>query len=386
MTRFSIKKNEPVRIFVDAHVFDEKYQGTRTYIKELYSLLAYRPDLEIYLAAHNLENLKNNFPDLPNLHFIKLNARSSWARLLYEIPRLIRKHKIHYAHFQYIVPFIKKCRQIVTIHDVIFNEYPQEFSWKYRWSRNFFFRIAASRSEIVTTVSAYSRKSIVHYLKLPENQIGVVPNGVNERFFETYNKSQSIELLQKKFGLGNFILYVSRIEPRKNHLVLLQAYLELKLYERGLYLALLGYESIPVPAFSQLLASLPEQVRSYIFINGEINNEDLLHFYRACKVFVYPSKAEGFGIPPLEAAALKVPVICSNSTGMAEYVFFGENHINPDDELLLKKRILLALEQPPAGDRFDEIAGIIAHRYSWATAADTMYKLIAENLRKKIPE
>ncbi len=382
MNRSAIRKDGPIRIFVDAHVFDEKYQGTRTYIRELYSLLALEPGLEIFFGAHDPENLKNEFPELPNIHFIKLTARSSWGRLLYDIPRLIRKYQIQYAHFQYIVPVLKNCRQIVTIHDVIFNEYPQEFSWKYRWSRNLLFKLAALRSELVTTVSAYSRKSIACYLNLPESQIGIVPNGVDKRFFAPYNKEDSIAFLQKKFGLGHFLLYVSRIEPRKNHLALLKAYLELKLYERGLYLVLLGYESIPVPAFSQLIQSLPEDIRSFIFIHGEIDNDDLLHFYKACQLFVYPSRAEGFGIPPLEAAALKVPVICSNSTGMAEYDFFGDDHVNPDDEDLLKKRISITLEQPANKEKYEAIARIIAERYSWSTAAESMYQLILADYRR----
>lgn len=376
MDSLELRMDVPLRIFVDAHVFDEKYQGTRTYIKELYSLLALEPGLEIFLGAYDMENLKRNFPERPNVHFVKLNAKNSFGRLLYDIPRIIRKHRIQYAHFQYVVPFLKNCRQIVTIHDVIFNEYPQEFSWKYRWSRNLFFRLAALRSELVTTVSSYSRQSIAHYLKIPERRIGVVPNGVHRRFFMLYDKQESIVYLENKFGLGPFLLYVSRIEPRKNHLALLKAYLNLKLYERGYYLVLLGYESIPVPAFTQLLQSLPDHIKSYIFINGEIDNNDLLHFYKACHLFVYPSKAEGFGIPPLEAAALKVPVICSNSTGMAEYDFFGENHINPDDETLLEERILQTLDQSPDKEKYESIAQIIAERYTWETAAERMYKLI----------
>lgn len=377
------RNNEPIRIFVDAHVFDERYQGTRTYIKELYSLLALQPDLEIYFGAHDTENLKKNFPQKSNVHFVKLNTSSSWARLLYEIPRVIRRNKIDYAHFQYIVPFFKYSRQIVTIHDVIFNEYPQEFSWKYRMSRNLFFRIAALRSELVTTVSAYSRESIGRYLKLPSNRIGIVPNGVHQRFFAPYNKAESVSYLQNKFHLGPFILYVSRIEPRKNHLTLLKAWLELKLHERGTYLVLLGYESIPVPAFTQLLQSLPEKVRSFIFIHGEIDNDDLLHFYRACQLFVYPSKAEGFGIPPLEAAALKVPVICSNSTGMAEYGFFEENHIDPDNIEILKKRMIKILDEIANKKAYENIANIIAERYSWSTAAERMYKLLMDDYNKK---
>src|SRR5688572_25067756 len=125
----------PVKLFVDAHVFDKEYQGTRTYIKELYTILSENPKLQIYMGAYDIENLKNNFPPAANIIYIKYNTRSAFSRLLYSIPSLLAKYGIEYAHFQYILPPVKKCRYIVTIHDVIFNEYPGEFSFPYRVSK-----------------------------------------------------------------------------------------------------------------------------------------------------------------------------------------------------------------------------------------------------------
>lgn len=375
------QKTGPIRIFVDAHVFDGKYQGTRTYLKELYNILAHQPNLELYLGAQDTENLRQNFPALPNVHFVALRSRQSWYRLLVEIPRLIRRHGIHYAHFQYIVPFRKNCRYIVTIHDMVFNEYPDEFSRTYRFSRNLLFRLAAMRSELVTTVSTYSRRSIARYLKMPEEKIAIVPNGVHERFFAPYDKQAAAAHIQDRFGVGPFILYVSRIEPRKNHLALLEAYLDLKLYQRGIYLVLLGYKSIPVPAMEKRLTGLPPEVRSFIFISGEVGNDDLLSFYQACRLFVYPSRAEGFGIPPLEAAALQVPVICANTTGMAEYDFFGEDHIDPLDGEALRARIQHHIDFPQLQGNLQAIAGLVAARYSWRSAADKLYQLIRSAAR-----
>ena len=116
-----------IKIFLDAHVFDGEFQGSRTFIKELYNILLQKKDLEFYIAAYDLENLKRYFPKAENIFFIKLKKRSSILRLLIEIPQLIKKHGISYAHFQYMVPPVKNCRFIVTTHDVLFNEFPKEF-------------------------------------------------------------------------------------------------------------------------------------------------------------------------------------------------------------------------------------------------------------------
>src|SRR5882724_11334972 len=125
-------KEQPVKLFVDAHVFDGKYQGTRTFIKEIYTIIAQKPGILLYLGANDTDNLKKYFPEQPNIFFIKYKSSSGLVRLVSDIPSIIKKNGIQYAHFQYIVPPIKNCRFIDTVHDVIFNEYPDEFSFIYR--------------------------------------------------------------------------------------------------------------------------------------------------------------------------------------------------------------------------------------------------------------
>ena len=128
--------NGTIKLFADAHVFDNEYQGSRTFIKELYNCLSQKNDLQLYLAAYDVENLKQYFPDTTNIVFLKYKYKNSVARLLFDIPFLIKKHKFDYAHFQYITPIKKNCRFIVTTHDVLFNDFPEEFSFVYRKIKN----------------------------------------------------------------------------------------------------------------------------------------------------------------------------------------------------------------------------------------------------------
>ena len=138
-----------IKIFVDAHVFDGEFQGTRTFIKGIYSILAEKSDLQIFLAAHDIENLRSEFAKNEKIVFIQYKTRSSLTRLLYEIPSILRKYEIHYAHFQYISPFIKRCRYIVTIHDLLFMEYPREFPLLYRLTRSIIFKRSTATADIV---------------------------------------------------------------------------------------------------------------------------------------------------------------------------------------------------------------------------------------------
>lgn len=370
-----MSSNSVIKLFVDAHVFDGGFQGTRTFIKGIYSTLAQNENLKLFLGAHDTENLRKNF-SAGNISYIKYRSASRLFRLGYEIPAIIRNHKIDYAHFQYICPIVKNCRFIVTTHDVIFNEFPSEFSRSYRAKKNLLYRISARRADILTTVSEFSKRSINKYLDIENDRIEIVPNGVHQIFFQPYDKVLARETVMKKYGIDKFLLYVSRFEPRKNHLSLLRIYLDLKLYEQGYHLVFLGSSTMGIPAFTNLLDDLPGEIKNFVFIRDDIDDSDLLSFYRAARVFVYLSKAEGFGIPPLEAAALKIPVICSNSSAMSEFVFFGDNHIDPSDHEQIKQRLLLILNQPPSDESLQNISGMVRKKYTWDASAEKLYRLI----------
>jgi glycosyltransferase involved in cell wall biosynthesis len=361
------------KIFVDGRVFDTEYQGTRTYIHNLYKIIDQIGDFEIFMASCNLDNTAAFFPGSSNINFIRYNTVSKLQRAFRELPEMMTRHRIDAAHYQYVAPPRKNCLQIVTIHDLLFKDFPEEFSFGYKMVKGAAFYLSAKRADLVTTVSDYSKKAIVRHFNIPEKNIHVVPNGVSGFFFEPYDKQKVALEVWEKFSLKNYILYVSRIEPRKNQLDLLRAYLDLGLHKQGKSLVFVGRTSIAVPQLQELLAPLDEDIKSRIFFLEDISNADLRRLYQAAELFVYPSKGEGFGIPPLEAGALGVPTICSNTTAMEEFSFFGDGHINPDADTL-KTAIVRALAEAPSGLR--EISNAIRKRYGWEKAASTMNELI----------
>ena len=135
-----------MRLLIDAHIFDEKFQGTRTYLKGLYSaLIPMAKEWEFYFVANDIKNLEKEFGIAKNVHYLKFSSQNKYYRLLIDLPSLVKENKIDYAHYQYISPFIKNSKTIVTTHDILFNEdrFKKYFPLKYRiinkrFAHNFF--------------------------------------------------------------------------------------------------------------------------------------------------------------------------------------------------------------------------------------------------------
>jgi len=370
---------QKLNIFVDAHGFDQEFQGSRSFIQEIYTLLAHKNDIQLYLGAYDTKNLAAHFSAQSGIQYIQYRSRSSIFRLLFNIPSIIRKYGIDYAHFQYMAPLFKNCRHIITTHDVLFMQSKKDFSFGYRTIRKLLCKRAAKKADLLTTVSAFSKASIAKYFGINPSKINIIGNGVHPRYFEQFDKGSETAIIKARFGFDKFILYVSRIEPRKNHSLLLNIYLELELYRQGYNLVLLGHQSIGVPEFDKLLAELPDAIRNMIFMSSTIKEKELLSFYRAATVFVYPSRAEGFGIPPLEAAATRSLVLCSNKTAMDQYHFFGVDHVDPEDKELFKSRLSAILHDTPDTGSLDRISQKIKQDYCWQQQADKLYTLIMDH-------
>lgn len=350
-------KTAPIKVFVDAHVFDGAFQGTTTYLAGLYTHLVKQEDFEITLAAHEPGRLKLVFTD-PRFRFVKLESPSKYKRLAFEIPALLKAGKYDYAHFQYITPFRKPCRYINTIHDILFIDFPQYFPFAYRFTKKHIFRLSAWRSDLICTVSDYSREALIRHFGIRENRLLLTPNAVEP-------PAEPVADVKQRYGLDKYILFVSRMEPRKNHYLMLKSFVELALFGKGYQLVFIGRkEDVRTDNYHTYYQSIPEAAKEAVLHLENISPAELNSFYRNAELFVYPSLAEGFGIPPLEAAIMGCKVLCSNQTAMSDFDFFGPYLFDPNnpEELKLKIQSILEDENYP----YAEIRAAVLNRYNWS--------------------
>lgn len=357
-----------MKLLIDAHVFDGKYQGTRTYLQGIYSYMTKHKDIDFYFAAYNIENLKNIFGISNNIHYIKLSSSNKVKRLCIEFPKIIKQYKIDYAHFQYITPIIKNCKEIVTIHDILFLDFPQFFPLSYRIKKSLLFRYAAYRADLLLTVSNYSKDTIIQHFNISNKEIYITPNAV---LFP--GEEYELPDIKRKYNIDKYILSVSRIEPRKNHQLLLRAYVELDLYKKNIKLVLVGAKDLKNKIFNDYYNSLSDEIKKSILII-QVTNSELIALYKNASLFVFPSFAEGFGIPPIEAISYGCQTLCSNQTAMKEFDFFNDNFFSPYDLEDLKNKIIKNLNINNTKEQVQSIN----KKYNWEKVSDLFYKILID--------
>jgi glycosyltransferase involved in cell wall biosynthesis len=343
-----------------------------TYLKGLYTeLIQSNPKVNFFFGGCNIEILKKEFGEYENVRFIRLYSKNKYLRLTFIIPYIVIKYKIDISHFQYILPLFRFSKEILTLHDILFMDFPEFFPYGYRVINKILFRQSAKHADFKLTVSDYSKQKISEHFKIKMEQIHVIPNGVADDYFK-----YDIVLpdIRQKYDLDKYLLYVSRFEPRKNHVLLLRAFDELKLWKSGYKLVFIGSRALDTPLFDACLKALPDEARRSVLIIAKSYGNELKSFYRNCSLFVYPSLAEGFGIPPLEAVASKVPVLCSGSTAMSDFSFLGNGLFNPQDISELKEKIILKLNSDK--NDLNSNAEFIKRKYNWKNSAALFSDLI----------
>lgn len=360
-----------IKIFVDCHVFDGNFQGTTTYIKGLYSELIQDKNYQFFFAANDKEKLKTIFGTQDNVTYVSYKFSNKFSRLLFEIPRIIKKNNIDYAHFQYVTPPFKYCKYIVTIHDVLFLDFPHYFPWIYRLKNKLLFKTSAQLSDVVLSVSAYSKNQLQKHFRL--NTVTVTPNAVDPVYFEKYDKIQSKEYVVNKFKVRDYFIYVSRWEPRKNHDSLLKVFVENDFYKTH-DLVFIGDKAIDNKTYNNYYATLPKEIKAKIFTFNKVSFDDLVELVRGADLSIYPSIAEGFGIPPLESLAASVSTICSNTTAMSDFEFLNDCLFNPLDLKDLKDKIEIGLNDTKIPQKKETMMA----KFNWKFAAEQFKKAISQ--------
>jgi glycosyltransferase involved in cell wall biosynthesis len=182
---------------------------------------------------------------------------------------------------------------------------------------------AARQAAAVTTLSEYARGEIQRLLHIPAQRVHVVVPGVDERF-TAMRDPDAEERARDRYQLpAAYLLYLGGADARKNIGVLLEAMARIK--DRPDVLPLVVVAGMPKPGQSGLFPDWRVQATRLQLGNAvrfveRVDEEDLAAVYRMASGFCFPSRAEGFGLPPLEAMACGAPVLCANTSSLPEAV------------------------------------------------------------------
>ncbi|MBU2537745.1 MAG: glycosyltransferase family 4 protein [Proteobacteria bacterium] len=360
------------RIGIDFHVADGKYQGSRSHVIELFArVIELSPDLEFFLFLDDTDSLRNLSASfrLKNVHLVCMSSANPMKRLFWQLPALAKRYELDILHCQYILPPMLSCAGMVTIHDVLFESHPEYFERMFRLRSRILMRYSACRAAHVFTVSDFSKSEIAGFFGLNAACISVIYNAADPDRFFPGDAGQSI-VARRGLLPGRYLLTVGRIEPRKNHSRLLEAY------------AALGSDTPPLVIVGQIdsrRVNIQKMIDNLslsdrVVLIDDADDSELPALMRHASMFIYPAIAEGFGMPPLEAMSCGVPVITSNLTSLPEVVGNAGVLVNPLDTTALTRAISVILHDAPLRSRLRQAGIERSQKFSWLESA----KLVRE--------
>jgi len=208
-------------------------------------------------------------------------------------------------------------------------------------------------------------------------RVRVVWNGVDPEFTPSHDNAARTRTRARHAGGRPFLLYLGTLEPRKNVGALIAACERLWSAQRGrpdLVLAGgLGWKSAPLER--QIARSA---FREKIHLAGYATRGMALELYRSAEAFVYPSFAEGFGLPVVEAMACALPVVASDAAALTEVGGDAALYAPASDPAALARQIERALEEPQTRRRLEIEGPARAALFSWKTTAEKTAAVLAE--------
>ncbi|MBA2312928.1 MAG: glycosyltransferase family 4 protein [Actinobacteria bacterium] len=313
--------------------------GSETYMTRLLSGLAERTsNIEYTLFA--LPQLQTSHPELErNFQIAYAPVTGQWKsfRVAGEnswLARQCRRRRIHLVHHAGgVVPFIRRSRPLLTIHDLQYLFFPEYFTK----AKLAYLRVMVPRSaetaRLVLTPSEYTRRTVIERLNIDPSVVIVVPHGISLRPTRTTSGD-----VRQRYGLeGPFFLYPAANYPHKNHLLLIDAFARLAQVHPDTMLVFTGARagaewSVARAMGERISAEIRKgRIEGRVKRLGYVPAEDLDALYQEAIAVTFPSRFEGFGAPALEAMARACPVIASNVTALPEVVGNAGYLVSPDN-------------------------------------------------------
>jgi len=330
-----------LKIGIDVHSIGSRKGGNETYYKELVSSLAQTPCVHKFLLYHTTSSVTKEVRAAENFIFRRICPSHPVIRIPCTLPWHIRTDRLDLFHAQFIVPPFLRCPTVTTIPDIAYEHFPEFFPATQRLWLKTLIPESAVRADHIITVSEYSKRDLIETYGLPEDKITVTYEGAGDKFVPL-NKEKCREELDRSYGInGEFILYLGRLQARKNLLRLVEAYARIRKCGFHHKLVLAGKRD---SLFDSVLLRVRElELEDEVLLPGYIAPEHIVKLYSAAEVFVYPSFFEGFGLPIMEAMACGTPVITSRSSSLEEIAGGSAVLVEPEDELSIANALMTVL-------------------------------------------
>ncbi len=344
------------------------------------------PDEEIvaFVSPKNRVRFENGPPNVRLVECPVSNERIALRILVQQLyyPLLARRHRLDVIFALNQVPLAAPCPTVVKTCTLHHHVMPQAFrngGGRLRaWYRRGMFDAAARRARLVIANSQATRQAIIQTMGVAPEKVRVVYEAVDERFGSLAGE-EARRAVERRFGQRReYVLYVSNLWPYKNPDGAIGAFARLREdYGDDLELLLAGPDDYGrIPSLRELARR--RGVAERVKFLGRVAVEDLVALYAAARVIFYPSLAETFGKPVVEAMRSRVPVVAARATCLPEIVGEAGLLADPTDEAEMAAALHRAAWEEPLRRELIARGWERARQFSWEACAEGTWRACAE--------
>jgi len=361
-----------MNVGIDARMFGPSVGGggLGRYVEQLvYGLQALDAENR-YLLFLKKENEK--LCQIRNDHFKTRLANIHWYSLQeqFSLPKIIDSANLDLVHFpHWNVPIALKTPFIVTIHDLILLDEPASSKTTTRsplihLTKRIGYKVvlkrAIERSRHIIAVSEFTKESIIrHFPKISSDKITVVYEGITKLPPPASNF---------QLPTSPFFLYVGNAYPHKNLEALLHAFSFFHKLHPEVKLVLAGRHDIFYKRLQKELDEIDIPRETVAFVMNP-SDAELSSLYSKATVYLFPSRIEGFGLPPLEAMQHGVPVISSNAGSLPEILGTAAEYFPPSDIEAMVEAMEKAINNTALRQKMIKNGHKQTRNYSWKRMA-----------------
>jgi len=363
-----------MRIAFDARYLNAGPGGVSTYVENLLkAMLRIDGDIEFLLITRK-PGLSARF-DSRRCRELVFNVEPRSLRTLYLLPLRLKRESVDVYHGTFnILPSHLDVPAAVTIHDLLNVQGPENIDPRpvYRCTAGLFWRVrirhAARTADRIMTPSSATRQALLEaFPGLAPSKIIIAPYASDPEFAES-PAGDTRDVVRKILGTESpYVLVVGNSSRHKNHQRAVEAFM--KASRNGPdWKMIIVRRSVRRDRRIDRALSVPA-VKKRIIVTGAVDKSTLRALYRHARVFFFPSWAEGFGLPILEAMASGCPVLTSNIGAMAEVASAAALTVSPDDVDGMAEALGRLMTDEILRTRLIEAGRENARKFSWAGSA-----------------
>lgn len=361
-------------VAIEAHFLLSETGGNATYAEGLTNaLIETNTDMNFLFLVSNPDAVEK-FGLNTKGHRAVVMPSSRWLRVPFAVPLRCAVERPALLHsYSPITPPWTPCPFVVTVQDLMFETHPHLFTAAERGMFKFI-RPTTRRARKIIAASEFTKQKLIELYNTPEKKITVVTHAA-ARDFSPAAEPRDAEARAKYGAREGCVLYVGRLNARKNLDVLIRAFAALPPGLRDAHPLVIAGKGGERERLGALACELG--VDREVSFPGYVAREDLPALYRGAALFSYISEGEGFGLPALEALACGLPVLSTNVTSLPEVVGGAGILIAPGDTGAATEALRHLLENANA-DEFVRKALRQGAKFSWKTSAEKTIQVYME--------